>query len=141
MKNSVIAFLLLFLLGCASTQERQQYVTYKLKSNGKSIKSSYREITRQEARVLLESFEVSNRALAQTASKDREIGIHLYTRCYERCVYVVGVSITCSGLIEYYFEPSGSELKPLFNFIKSDQVLHECCFGPKKSWFRRLLNI
>lgn len=141
MKNSVIAFLLLFLLGCASTQESRHHISYKLKESGKLIKPSYTKITKQEAKVLFESFNASHHELVKAASNNREIKINLYYSCRGYCKYIVMVFIPCSGTNEYYFEPLNSERKLPLNFIKKQNIFDECCLVPPVPWYRRILNI
>jgi uncharacterized lipoprotein NlpE involved in copper resistance len=141
----MILFVILSLLGCANQQQKRPAVSYKIAENKKVVKSSYEKMTPEQASGLLESFVTDgielHRQIAISASNNNEIQISLYSSCGKECKYIVSVFAPCSGETEYYFKPSDTESQPMFNFIGSEIVLEECCFGPRKSWFRRMLHI
>jgi hypothetical protein len=145
MKNYVILIFIFCISGCANHQEKLPFVTYKISENKKVVKSSYEKMTPEEASGLLESFATDSielhRQIVISASKNKDIKISLYSSCYKECKYIVSVSEACSGVTNYYFKLREPKSQPMFSFTASEIVLEECCFGPKKSWLRRVLHI
>ena len=145
MKNYIILILIFSIFGCANHQGKTPYTIYKISENKKVVKSTYEKMTPEQANGLLESFATDgielHHQIAVSASKNKEIEISLSSSCSEECEYVVSVFAPCSGITQYYFKLSNAEAKPMFNFIRSEIVLEECCFGPRKSWLRRILHI
>ena len=134
-----ILLMALFISSCANNLEKRTYVNYKIKDSRNAIKSSYEKITLEEAKALLGSFDKANHDLAVAASNDHEIKLYMSSVCTEKCQYIVSVYAPCSGSTEYYFELLNST--PSFNFIGKEISSEECCFGPRKSWLRRVLHI
>ncbi len=145
MKLHVILVTLFILSGCSFTKQGNSFIYYEVEETNKSVKAKYRTINSDQAYALIESFANSkiadHRNIVVAASKNKENEISLFSSCKEQCEYVISVYYPCSGDTQYYFRLENVNEKPKFTFVRTEEGVTECCFGPKRSWLRRILHI